>query len=642
MCAITGYYSNNLNLNTLENINKALNVLNLRGPDSTGRWQSKDKSVGFGHARLSIQDLSKAGHQPMHSSSGRYTIIFNGEIYNHLELRAFLEYEFQGHSDTETICACIEAHGINETLRKIKGMFALAVYDNRLNFLYLSRDRFGEKPLYYTVEKNSNNNSNFLYFASEIKALFEYEGINKSISPAGVSAYFELGYIPGNLSIYEGIFKLEAGDVLVYDLNAKSYEINKFYDTLEEYASLSNKKETTSYNRAIATLDECLNNVIQSQMLSDVPLGGFLSGGIDSSLIVSIMQANSSKKIQTFTIGYNETAYSEAHHAKAVAKHIGTEHHEFVVTQTDVMEAIKLMPEIYGEPFSDPSMIPTYLLSKMTRNEVTVALSGDAGDEIFAGYNRYELLNRYWGLINKLPRNFRGNLAKAMSRCSDSKVESLLSFLPVTSVSHKFQKLAKVLASNDVTDLYKNIVTNFETDEVLLNSFKAPYLHELITTVNQYGFNDLDKYMALDIKSYLCEDILTKVDRAAMHNSLETRAPFLHPDLVEFAWSLPIEYKISNKGTKLILRDLLYKYVPKTLIDRPKMGFGFPIDVWLRGELKGWAERLLSKELINHYGILNFGVVEKYWLEHQSGKANRALKLWSILMFQQWLIKEFD
>lgn len=650
MCGLTGFIckgiqSDNEINNQLELMTSAIKH---RGPDDFGYWVDKDRKFALGHRRLSILDLSEAGHQPMVSKSSRFIIAFNGEIYNHLRLRKKLEDEnnaklyWNGHSDTETLLSCFELWGIENTLEKITGMFSIALIDRYEENLYLIRDRMGEKPLYYGWVS-----SNFV-FGSELKSLKAFKGFSSEIDRNSLALFLKYDYVPAPNSIYKNIKKLPQGSYLSLSIGDEGFNKNRsisvksYWDMqkISKHCKLNNSF-VGSEEEAIEKLEEILGKSIKDQMISDVPLGAFLSGGIDSSLTVALMQKYSQKKVKTFTIGFSEKNYNEAEYAKAVAEHLKTEHTELYVTPEQAIEIISKLPSIYDEPFADSSQLPTFLVSKLARNHVTVSLSGDGGDELFGGYNRYFLANRLWKKISKIPWTIRVFCAKLI-HLSNPKIWSLIfNLIPqryrISNPSDKIYKLSKILVSKNIHEVYERLVTHWDNPfEVVLNS-----KNNIKTNVKNFDFLMPEEEMMLkDSITYLPDDILTKVDRASMSVSLETRAPFLDKNVIEFAWKLPFNMKIRNSRGKWILRKILDRYVPNELIDRPKMGFGVPIDSWLRGPLKEWAEDLLSEKRLKSDGYFNVNMVREKWKQHLSGEQNWQYHLWSVLMFQLWLDKQ--
>ena len=640
MCGFTGFISyspkNEGELKVL--ISKMNDSLRHRGPDSKGVWVDPIEGLALGHRRLAIQDLTPAGHQPMVSNSNRYMMVFNGEIYNHLELRnALIDTHWRGHSDTETLLACIDSFGITETLKKLTGMFAIAIWDRKLNNLVIARDRLGEKPIYY-----AKHNSTFM-FASELKALKQHPEFVSEINRDSLCLYMRHNCIPAPYSIYKDTYKLKPGTFITIDRNFIIVE-SKYWDAEQVINKGSQSSFKGTPSEAVTELDKILSKAVKRQVISDVPLGAFLSGGIDSTSIVALMQAHTSSAVKTFTMGFDNEAYNEAKHARVVAQHLGTDHTEVYVTPNDAMEVIPDLQSIYDEPFADSSQIPTYLVSKLAKQHVTVALSGDGGDELFAGYNRHQLAKSMWPKVRKLPRAVRKICASTIMQFSPKQLDRLNYLLPPKSkmrlLGDKLHKAAYVLSAKDNRELYLGLVSQWKQPESIVIGGSEP--KTLISNNNLLDgeLTDTEIMMALDMLTYMPDDILTKVDRASMAVSLETRVPMLDHSVVEFAWQLPIEIKLNNGIPKWPLREMLYKYVPKEIIERPKMGFGIPLDEWLRGPLKIWASEMLSPLRIQKEGYFNEGLVTQAWNEHLSGKYNHTQQLWCILMFISWLENE--
>jgi asparagine synthase (glutamine-hydrolysing) len=618
-----------------------------RGPDGTGTWADSDHRVGFGHNRLAILDLSPAGDQPMQSASGRYVIAYNGEVYNHEQLRHRLHEEgrslnWRGHSDTETLLAGIEAWGIRATLERATGMFAFALWDRQLKQLTLARDRLGEKPLFYGWQGTGGKRA-FL-FGSELKAIAAHPAFQAEIDREALTLYMRHAYVPAPYSIYQGIRKLPAGALLTLGSAAQDPVIERYWSGAEVAKKGSLAPRLGGTQDYVNELDHLLSDAVRQQMISDVPLGAFLSGGVDSSTIVSLMQAQSSRPVRTFSIGFHEEAYNEAQHAKAVARHLGTDHTELYVTAHEAMSVVPQLPGVYDEPFADSSQIPTMLVSKLAREHVTVALSGDAGDELFAGYNRYKMTAAFWRKMSRIPRPLRSGLARGIGSLSPAAWDKIASVmdpalpdsLKMSVPGEKIIKVAGVLPSRSLDELYRTLVSTWQDPGALVVGGSEPAaasagMSELT------GLGDIERMMAADMLTYLPDDILVKVDRAAMSVSLETRVPFLDHRIVEFAWSMPMDLKLRDGQSKWALRQLLYRYVPKELIERPKMGFGVPIDSWLRGPLKDWAEDLLDEGRLRREGYFRPEPIRRSWAAHQSGRANLQHQLWAVLMFQSWL-----
>jgi len=614
------------------------NAIQHRGPDDKGIWLDQTKEIGLAHTRLSILDLSSAGYQPMHSLSDRYLIVFNGEIYNHAIIRAELDSinarNWLGYSDTETLLAAIEQWGLELTLRKAKGMFALSLWDRQTQTLSLARDRMGEKPLYYGWVEDC------FVFASELKAIKKFPGFNNKVDRSALALFLRFNSIPAPYSIYQNIFKLEPGCIASMIYGSKEINQTHFWSTETIYKKGAASRFSGNENDAVDALEDVLKRAVNLQMQADVPLGAFLSGGIDSSAIVALMQSQSSKKINTFSIGFDVKEFNEAEHARAVAMHLGTYHTDMYITQRDALDVIPFLPDIYDEPFADSSQIPTYLVSRLAKQKVTVALSGDAGDELFGGYNRYFLTNQLFSKMNKIPIFLRRLITSSILGVSQDNWDKILGRIlskRFVNVGFKLHKGANVLSSKSIRELHFKLVSQIESPENWLINSKE-YSTFLNDDVEHFSSLDpIEQMMAYDLVTYLPTDILTKVDRAAMAASLETRVPFLDTSVIEFSASLPLEYKIRDGVTKWVLREVLYKYVPKDLIERPKMGFGVPIGEWLRGPLRDWAESLLDAKRLRDEGFFNVSLLRQKWHEHLSGKYNWQHQLWNVLMFQAWL-----
>lgn len=649
MCGLVGYLNGHGRGNlAAAQLRKMTDGIALRGPDSEGQWLDADSGIALGHRRLAIVDLSPAGHQPMPSARGRYVIAFNGEIYNHLQLRAELERvsmatAWRGHSDTETLLAGFDAWGIQATVERCIGMFAFAVWDKVTQTLTLGRDRLGEKPLYYGWQ-GTGQNATFL-FGSELKALKAHPAFAAGIDRNALCLLMRHNYIPAPYSIYQGIAKLEPGCLLTVSLAHPEPKVVRYWSTAEVAVSGCAAPFAGSAEHAVDALEVLLKSAVQQQMVADVPLGAFLSGGIDSSTIVALMQTQSASPVKTFTIGFNETGYNEAVHAKAVATHLGTDHTEMYVTPQQALDVIPRLPTLYCEPFSDSSQIPTFLVSQLARQQVTVSLSGDAGDELFCGYSRYVLADKLWKKISAVPPVGRRWGASLLTGIPPTRWNALLGPLQGMMPAHlrhanlgdKLHKGASVLASADVAALYRGLVSHWDDPASVVIGGTEPPTALTGNAPQLAGLDDIQRMMALDTLTYLPDDILTKVDRAAMGVSLETRVPFLDHRVVEFAWKLPQSMKLRDGVGKWILREVLYRHVPKALVDRPKMGFGVPIGDWLRGPLKDWAEALLDESRLRQEGYFYPAPIRQKWAEHLSGKRNWQYHLWDVLMFQAWL-----
>ena len=619
-----------------------------RGPDHSAVWNDAEAGIALAHNRLAIVDLSPAGNQPMNSASGRFVISYNGEIYNHMEVRGALEAEglapaWRGHSDTETLLAAIEAWGVPRALERSAGMFAFALWDRRERTLVLARDRLGEKPLYYGWQ-GAGAGRTFL-FGSELKALSQHPSFDGEVDRSALSLFMRHNYVPAPHSIYRGISKLPPGTFLSLGAAADQPTIRAYWSGLAVAREGAANPLDLSPEAAVEELETLLSDAVSRQMMADVPLGAFLSGGVDSSTIVALMQAQSARPVRTFTIGFNERDYNEAEHAKAVARYLGTDHTELYVTPDEARSVIPRLPTIYDEPFADSSQVPTQLVSALARRHVTVSLSGDAGDELFGGYNRYVLTQRLWHRLKALPRPMRGALAAALTTLSPAawnRVAGVIQPLLPTRArlalpGDKIHKGAGVLASRSSAELYYGLVSLWRDPSAVVIGGEEPSTLLRGAAPSLEGLSEIEQMMALDMLTYLPDDILAKVDRAAMSVSLETRVPLLDHRVVEFAWRLPLDYKLRGGKTKWALRQVLYRHVPAELIERPKMGFGVPIGVWLRGPLREWAEHLLDPGRLAAQGFFHPEPIRSVWADHLKGHVNMQYLLWCILMFQSWL-----
>lgn len=650
MCGIVGFRKSSLEPFSIAN--SMCEKINARGPDSAGVWSEDDQPVILGHVRLSILELSEAGNQPMISECGRYVLVLNGEIYNHQSLRkklaeSGLVINWRGQSDTETLLACFVAWGIEKTLQATIGMFAIAVWDKQAQVLTLARDRMGEKPLYWGWSND------LLIFASELKAIKAHPEFEAVIDRDALTLLLRHCYIPAPYSIYKDIQKLMPGNILQIplqgDLSQSKAAASKPYWSLNKVVEqgLANPF-IGGPEAAVDALEEQLKKSVADQMLADVPLGAFLSGGVDSSTIVALMQAQSDMPVRTFTLGFNEPGYNEAEHAKAVAKHLGTAHTELYVQPDDALSVIPNLANMYCEPFADSSQIPTFLVSQLAKQHVSVALSGDAGDELFGGYNRYMAAQKVWGPVQKMPSFVRRLAAGGLRSLSPNSWDKLFEFakpilpkkLQLSIPGEKARKLSEVLTLSSGEAFYRQLTSHWTDPASVVINGQEPIT--LLTDPSAWPKTDCLEHamMAMDAQTYMSDDILVKVDRAAMASSLETRTPMLDHRVVELAWKMPLEYKIRNGQGKWVLRQVLYKYVPKDLIERPKAGFGIPLASWLRGPLREWAEALLDEKRLRQEGYFHPAPIRTMWLEHLSGKKNWQYHLWNILMFQAWLEKQ--
>lgn len=639
MCGITGY----LRLANVDKdagsqvISQMMDAISHRGPDDSGKWVDMQYGIALGFRRLAILDLSPAGHQPMVSASGRYVMIFNGEVYNYNRLRTELEMlgaRFRGTSDTEVMLAAMEAWGIKESLQRFNGMFAIGVWDMVERTLTLARDRLGIKPLYYGVFQHT------LLFASELKAFRRHPSFQANIDRSALTLYLRHNYIPAPYSIYTGVQKLLPGCFLTIR-SGGGHPVSEpvpYWSASEMISRGIADPFTGSDQEILEIFQGHLLRSVKERMVSDVPLGAFLSGGIDSSTIVALMQAQSSRPVRTFTIGFEEEGFNEAEHARRVARHLGTDHTELYVTPEHARSVIPRLPSIYDEPFADSSQIPTYLVSQLARQHVTVSLSGDGGDELFGGYNRYFLTQHIWNAIAWLPHPTRRALSSGLKEIAATGMAQSLSATRLPNAADKLDKLADILTSSSPSQIYLDLVSHWKIPSGVVLDGHEPTTR--VTDVRQWpvGIPLPQQMMAIDLISYLPDDILAKVDRASMAVSLEARAPFLDDyETVEMAWRLPLHLKIRRGTGKVLLRQLVYKYIPRTLLERPKMGFGVPIDRWLRGPLRQWANDLLSEERLRREGYFHAAPIQAKWQEHLSGRRNWQYYLWDVLIFQSWL-----
>ncbi len=648
MCGIAGFVTARADIGEPElraQVGRMAAALRHRGPDDEGVWIDPLAGIALGHRRLSVLDVSSQGHQPMASQCGRFVICYNGEIYNWQAIRSELEHvdstvQWRGHSDTEVMLAAVARWGVEQSLKRFVGMFVFALWDRQERVLYLARDRLGEKPLYYGWV------GDVLLFGSELKALRAHPAWQGAIDRDALALYMRYSYVPAPYSIYKGIRKLAPGTIarIASPRTQDSLVLRQYWSARQAAEQGVAWPFAGSDAEAVEQLDGLLRSTIRRQMVADVPLGAFLSGGIDSTTVVALMQAQSTRPIQTFTIGFNEADYDEARHAKAVAAHLGTEHTELYLTAAQAMAVIPKLPTLYDEPFSDSSQIPTFLVSELARRTVTVSLSGDGGDELFAGYNRYFWGTSIWRKTGWLPRPLRRAIAGSIEAVSPEKWNTWLSRVRAALPRHmdypnpgdKLHKLADIIDAATICEMYDGLVSHWRNTRELVPGSTEPItvLRDKTQWANLENF--ASQMMYLDLVTYLPDDILVKLDRASMGVSLESRVPFLDHNVVEFAWRMPMTMKIRDGQGKWLLRQVAYKYVPRELFERPKTGFGIPIESWLRGPLRDWAEDLLDPVRIRNQGYLNPDPIMTKWKEHISGRRNWQYYLWDVLMFQAW------
>lgn len=646
MCGITGFYSKNLS-SFDKIIFEMTSAIYHRGPDGINFFKDESSGIAFGHQRLSILDLSMAGSQPMKSNSGRFIITYNGEIYNHLEIRKELKeinsnIIWKSNSDTETLLEACEFWSVEKTLEKIVGMFAFSLWDKKNRTLYLARDRMGEKPLYFGWQGEGKNKS--FIFGSELKALKNHPEFSGQINRRAIAFQLRHNYIPDPYSIYKDIYKLLPGHYLKLtenDLIKNRLPNTKIYwSIIKKAIDGSNNKLQSSEDKIKNDLENKLKLSVKQKMISDVPLGAFLSGGIDSSTIVALMQSQSNRPVKTFTIGFNEVEFNEAKYAKKIAKHLGTDHTELYFSSDKALEVIPKLPIIYDEPFSDNSQIPSFILSQLTKQSVKVTLSGDGGDELFCGYNRYNSTLNLSRNLDHIPIFLRKTLAFAAKKLPKD-LDKLIKFIPGVNeqinFGRKMHKSINALEANNISELYYLLFSQWQNlNDVLINN-EEPENYFSKSKIELSQLNDLEKMMLIDQITYLPNNILVKIDRASMSSSLETRVPFLDHKLIEYVWKIPQQLKFKNNEGKWILKQILNKYVPKNLTNRPKMGFGIPLGAWLSGPLKDWAENLLDEKRLLQEGYFNPKLIRNKWREHLTNKNNWEYDLWNVLMFQAWL-----
>lgn len=651
MCGISGLFRpGGLQREDEDNVRRINETLHHRGPDDVGVWAHGPGGVVLAQRRLAIQDLSPAGAQPMHSASGRYSITFNGEIYNFHELRAALEAEgrapaWRGHSDTEVLLAAIEAYGIEAALKRLSGMFAFALFDHETGAFTLARDPFGEKPLHVGWLGGA------LVFASELKALRAHPDWRSGIDRASITAFLRHGYISAPATFHDAARKIMPGRFVTFAADARALEDGaetRYWNSLEEARQARNDHFTGDTKAATDELDRLIHRAVSRQMIADVPVGAFLSGGIDSSTIAAVMQAQRAGPIETFSLGFREEKFNEAPYAREVATHLGTAHNEIILSGQDALDLLGRMPDLYDEPFADPSQLPTFMVARYAHTKVTVALSGDAGDELFAGYGRYHSLRKKWegglaGLAARIAsRAYAGALLHGVARPAGMMGLSRIAGYARVPLELELADMAYAFAAPDVTRAYdaKFTVTN-QAHRFVLGGREAldPLVAEIAGIA---GWGALERMTSLDAERYLTDDILVKVDRAAMANSLETRVPLLDKDIARFAWSLPDGLRLANGERKGLLKAVLGRYVPRPLWDRPKRGFGIPVAEWLKGPLRPMAEALFAPETLRRQGLLDPVLVRAIWDDFLTGGQRRTNLIWALFILQIYLARELD
>lgn len=656
MCGVTGYWSpgQQLQAEAMRDTGRRMaGAIRHRGPDDEGVWTGGD-GVCLAHRRLAVIDVSPGGHQPMQSHDGRRVMVFNGEIYNFQELRAELEAQgvrgWRGHSDTEVLLEAVSRWGMARALAKANGMFAFALWDGEERTLSLARDRFGEKPLFYGFAGNS------LLFGSELKAMQAHPQWRGTLDMQAVAQFLRFSYVPAPHSIFDGIVKLMPGCWIQFrarDITQQRMPpVSRYWSARTVAVAGMSSPASGSDEELVAETERRMQDAVGARMLADVPLGAFLSGGIDSSLVVALMQQQSARPVQTFSIGFHDPRYDEASSAAQVARHLGTRHAELYVSERDITDTVELLPSLYDEPFGDSSQIPTFLVSKLARASVTVALSGDGGDELFGGYNRHTWVPRIWNVARLLPAPLRRQLAAVVTRSSSEQLErwtSLQRFLPgplqVRAPADKLKKLARIIGAQGPGEIYAGLVSSGANPAALLRSgssigysIGSPPSGNPGVQDGEMGTMALAPWMMLnDALTYLPDDILTKVDRASMGVSLESRIPFLDPGLFAWAWQLPQSLKIRDGVGKWVLRQVLYRHVPQALIDRPKTGFGLPVDVLIRGPLKEWTTELLERRRLRAHGVLDADAVSVLFERVLAGRSAEAALLWNVLVLTQWI-----
>jgi asparagine synthase (glutamine-hydrolysing) len=645
MCGIAGFWQTKRRAEIPTEILDKMGVaLRHRGPDDAGLWFDSSSGIGLVHRRLSILDLSAAGHQPMFSSSGRYIIVFNGEIYNFQEIRSELGtgHNWRGQSDTEVMLEAVECWGLNGALQRFVGMFAFALWDGLARELHMVRDRLGIKPLYY-----GSINGDFV-FASELKAIYQYPGFDGTVDRDSLALYMRHNYVPSPHCIYKDLHKLPPGCVVTLHSVEELTEVRHFWSATNVARKGLQEPVSSSDRDVTEQLSQHLARAVSLRMIADVPLGGFLSGGIDSSTVIALMQSQSRVPIKTFTIGFHEKEYDEAVHARHIAAHLGTDHTELYLTPREALEVVPQLPAMFDEPFADSSQVPMFLISKLARQSVTVALSGDGGDELFGGYNRYLFTKRLWNVLRRIPKPLCTRFSNLLLRLRPEAIDGMYRVLkPLvrrrrrwSAVGDRTHKLAGFMEFEDPQSIYMHALSHWDPPSEIVYGAREP--GTVARFVQQaMSLPSLEEAMMLtDLAHYLPDDVLTKLDRASMAVNLEARVPMLDHNVVEFAWRLPLHFKIRGGQSKWILRQVLHKFVPAKLVERTKGGFGAPIDSWLRGPLRGWAEDLLSPGALASHGFFDTAAIRRRWQEHLSGVRNWQHHLWDALIFQDWFFHQ--
>ena len=642
MCGLTGFWTKRDGGNLAQSVRKMTDAIRYRGPDDQGHWLDEERGLALSHRRLSIIDLSPEGHQPMCSASGRYTLVYNGEVYNFEEMRAELEREgcagWRGHSDTEVMLAAFEVWGVEAAVGRFVGMFAFALWDRAEDALYLVRDRLGIKPLYYGW-----NGATFL-FGSELHALKQHPDFEGRLNQRALGTYLRYGYVPSPESIFEGIYKLPPGALIKLRHPLERPEPQVYWSAYEvAQAGLRCPFEGDAADAADA-LHGVLSEAVGCRMVADVPLGAFLSGGIDSSTVVALMQARSARPVKTFTVGFHEEGFNEAHHAKAVAEHLGTDHTELYVTAEDALAVVPKLPRLYDEPYADESQIPTFLISELARKQVTVSLSGDGGDELFAGYTSYQQDEARWRTLARVPYALRAPAAQVLAKTAetpqrhlDSLGKALPGALQQYANAERLERMADYLRLESQRELHNKRLTRLDAHQMLLSAAADETYRA--DRPNWTAFPEhVQSLMYWDMTTFMPDDILVKLDRASMGVSLEARVPILDHRVAELAWRFPLAMNFRGGKGKRLLREVLYRYVPESLVERPKKGFSVPVGRWMRGPLRDWAEDLLSEERLEREGLLEVGRVRRQWEDFLAGNfAQGQSPIWTTLMLQAWL-----